>query len=341
MDKDLSEKIRENRESIGRDVSPKTITTYINNLRALSKIMNDGKETGGVGWLLDPDKVIKTLEDNKLSYTTVRNYLNSVIIYITIYEVDKEILTHYQRERDKMNDKYSESNASSKWSEKQGANVLSMVEVKKVLADIGRELKALKLKDKLKNNGVISQKDKYLLQIYTVLSIHVEIPMRNDLADTIVIKSKKLWDAIPDEDKVNNNYLVIYPKNCFFVMNEFKTSKKYGQNIIQVSEALRRTIRFHIHFLDNKYLLTRSDGEHISRNYLSQMLLKEFKKRTGKAISTTLLRKIFLTDKYGELKKQLAIDNKNMGHSKGVALDIYVKDGFTEEEDKNMKEDSV
>ena len=45
----------------------------------------------------------------------------------------------------------------------------------------------------------------------------------------------------------------------------------------------------------------------------------------GKSISTTLLRKIYLSSKYGNMKEELEKDNKVMGHSKQVALDTYVK----------------
>ena len=54
----------------------------------------------------------------------------------------------------------------------------------------------------------------------------------------------------------------------------------------------------------------------------------------GKSISTTLLRKIYLSSKYGDMKKELEKDNKVMGHSKGVSLDTYVK-----EEAEQQKED--
>ena len=66
-------------------------------------------------------------------------------------------------------------------------------------------------------------------------------------------------------------------------------------------------------------------GKGLSRNALSQLFLKETKKRMGKSISTTLLRKIYLSDKYGEMKEELKKDNFVMGHSQGVALNSYVK----------------
>ena len=38
-----------------------------------------------------------------------------------------------------------------------------------------------------------------------------------------------------------------------------------------------------------------------------------------------MLRKIYLSSKYGDMKEELEKDNKVMGHSKAVALNSYVK----------------
>jgi hypothetical protein len=63
----------------------------------------------------------------------------------------------------------------------------------------------------------------------------------------------------------------------------------------------------------------------LTRIELSKVLLKFSKAYMGKSISTTLLRKIYLSSKYGNMKEELEKDNKVMGHSKQVALDTYVK----------------
>jgi hypothetical protein len=45
----------------------------------------------------------------------------------------------------------------------------------------------------------------------------------------------------------------------------------------------------------------------------------------NKNISTTMLRKIYLSSKYGDMKEELEKDNAIMGHSKEVAMDTYIK----------------
>jgi len=72
-------------------------------------------------------------------------------------------------------------------------------------------------------------------------------------------------------------------------------------------------------------LFKTSTDKPLTRIELSKVLLKYSKKYMNKSISTTLLRKIYLSSKYGNMKEELEKDNKVMGHSKQVALDTYVK----------------
>lgn len=88
-------------------------------------------------------------------------------------------------------------------------------------------------------------------------------------------------------------------------------------------------------------MLCKWDGSPIGSNNVSQLLTKQFKKRIGKSVSTTLLRKLYLSDKYLPIKEQLQTDNHNMGHSAGSALKYYVKKNPAEvqaEEDKKNGE---
>ena len=73
-------------------------------------------------------------------------------------------------------------------------------------------------------------------------------------------------------------------------------------------------------------LFKTSTGKPLTRIELSKTLIKYSQKYMNKSIYTTLLRKIYLSSKYGNMKKELEKDNKVMGHSKEVALNTYVKE---------------
>jgi len=331
MDPNLNEKIRESREKMGRDLKESTIKTYVKNIKNLSRFLSDkepAEEQGGVEWLKDVDEVKQKIEDLKYNDTTKRNYYNSIIIYLQSISEDgdnTDMISKYTKIRDEINKIYEESNASSVWSDKQLKNLITAEEFYKMIADIGRELKAKQLKNKKKSKGKITEEDRALLQIYTILNIHREIPLRNDLAGMVYIKQKE-FDNMDEEDKKVGNFLVEGKGIMFMSLNDYKTSRKYGSLKIMLSQELRRIVRFHLHFAVNEYLLIRADEKPMSKNLLTQVILREFKKRTGKNISTTMLRKLYLTEKYGTFKEELEKDNTNMAHSMNEALSVYVKE---------------
>ena len=57
-------------------------------------------------------------------------------------------------------------------------------------------------------------------------------------------------------------------------------------------------------------LFKTSTGKPLTRTELSKVLLKYSKKYMDKSISTTLLRKSYLSSKYGNMKEEMKKDNK-------------------------------
>lgn len=341
MDPNLNEKIRESREKMGRDLKESTVKIYVKNIKNISRLLSeDDEEQGGVEWLKDVEAVKQKIEDLNYNDTTKRNYYNAIIIYLQSISEDGEntdMISKYTKIRDEINKIYEESNASSVWSDKQLKNLITAEEFYGMIADIGRELRARQLKNKKKSKGKITESDRSLLQIYTILNIHREIPLRNDLAGMVVIQQKD-FEQMDEEDKKVGNFLVEGKGIMFMSLNDYKTSRKYGSLKIMLNQNLRRIVRFHLHFSINEHLLVRADGKPMSKNLLSQVILREFKKRTGKNISTTMLRKVYLTEKYGTFKEELEKDNNNMAHSMGEALSVYVKEPIKKALENQVKE---
>ena len=338
MDENLEEKIIKNRKELKKEIKPSTIKMYIANIKKLSKIMNDGEIKGGIDWLKSLDKVKEKLMEKKengkeLHYSTIRNYMNSAIIYL--YAMNNkgntdELIEKYSDYRDELNKKYEDDSAKGTWSEKQGKNVITMEELHQVISDIGNELKAMKLKDLDRLNT----RQRSLLQVYMILNVHSVAPMRNDLAGMKIIK-KRQYNKLSDEDKKETNYLVLEKNNMFFCLNDYKTNRKFKEKCIELSPELKKVMRFYLRFNDSEYLLTRNDGTPMSRNAISQVLIKTFKKRLGKSVSTNLLRKIYLSHKYSNVKEELEKDADMMMHSTHTAMSKYIK----KEEGKNNEEE--
>ena len=336
---EVKQKIIDERAVHGKQVSEATLTVYLNNISAMSKMMNDGEVVGGFDWLKDTDKFNDTLTKNKPNYVTRKNYLNAIMSYITAYNQDKSltpILEKIEKQRDVYSKQYDELNASGKWSENQEKNMLSRKEFNTVLTQIGTEIKQKNLKKTLTANA----NEKALLQAYLLLNIHKTLPIRNELGNCLVM-GKRDFNKVITETRRQNNYLVVEKSKQTFYFNDYKTKKIYEERVIPVPAHLKKTIRFYLRFFPgDKYLICKFNGEPAGTNNVTQILTKQFKKRIGKSVSTTLLRKLYLSEKYSSIKSEQLADAHIMGHSVGTASHIYTKVNPAEVQDSKQGSES-
>jgi len=319
-------------------LKPATIKMYINNLKNLKKkVENDDKSVlDNIDFLNEIDKVNENLDH--LHYTTKRNYFNAIIVVLLASEKN-ELVKEYQSIRDKLNQQYEDEQATGVISDKQKDNFVDISEIHKVIDEIKYEIDIKKLKKKTD----LSKKDYQLFMVYLLISIYVKYPFRNDVANMSVI-SKRQYNKLKIEEKTENNYLVVEKNKMSFVLNEYKTSKKYNEKIIPIDKELEKIFRLYFRLTNLKFkmdnghstiLFVSSTGQPLSRNGISQLLLKTFKQRLGKSISTTMLRKIYLSSKYQDVKEEMEKDAHIMGHSVETQQKVYVKE---KEEDEPMTE---
>ena len=310
--KDLIESQKDKRRS------EKTVNMYIANIKKLYKILGNDDEMEDLDWLTDVEKVTDILSDKH--FTTLRNYLNSIIVSLQVTEYPDELIKEYQSIRDEFNDKYIKENSTGVISAKQEQNFASMDEINNVIKEMKEEIDSKKLfrKD-------ITPKEKALVQMYIMINILTQYPFRNDLAGMKFIK-KKDFNNLSMEDKKKNNYLLQDKNDFYFILNEYKTQAKYGEKKIKVEKNnLPSLLRKYIPLLDNEYLFTSSTGKPFSRNAITQILSKTFEKYLGKKISTTLLRKIYMSSKYQGTKEEMEKDAEILGHDVGTGQLVYTK----------------
>ena len=301
-----------------------TIKMYVSNLMKLMKLFDEDN----LKFLNNPDKISEKLSD--LHYTTQRNYYNSIIVYL-MSESDKpeedKVIKEYNSLRDDLNKKYEEEQATGTISDKQKANFVDISEVNKMIETMGQEIKAKGIKKKEDLNA----KDKALLQVYIIYNIYTRIPLRNDISGMEVI-NKRAYNKLSESEKKEKNFLVVNKNQMFFVLNKFKTSSKYEELKIDIPKDLEKLLRLYIRINGMGVLFKSSTGKPLSRNALSQLLIKTSKKYMDKSISTTMLRKIYLSSKYSKVKEEMKKDAAVMGHSVGMQQAVYVKK--EQEEDK-------
>ncbi len=232
----------------------------------------------------------------------------------------KELIDEYIQVRDELNEKYNDSQ-TNKISEKQKKNFASMEEIENMLNQMLKEIKTKKLKSKKNLNG----KEKELLMMYTIFNMLKIIPTRNEIAGMILSTPKKY----SKEDK-EFNYLVVGRDKMYYMMNQYKTNKTYGEDKkIDIPVELSKIIRIFIRQAEKKtgdVLFTTSTGNPISKNVLSQMLLKTSKKYIDKGVSTTLMRKIVVSHELGDFKKKQEDLAFKMSHSVATQNKIYIKE---------------
>ncbi len=112
-------------------------------------------------------------------------------------------------------------------------------------------------------------------------------------------------------------------KNMRFYFNNYKTKGAYGTQTVDVSPELQEV--FHNHFPLKKkfapFFLLQRDGERLPDNGITRILNTIF----GKKISVSMLRNIYLTNRYGDQEKDKKDTAEAMGTSTNIISDVYTK----------------
>jgi hypothetical protein len=160
---------------------------------------------------------------------------------------------------------------------------------------------------------------------YIVLSLYVMIaPRRN--ADYLKMKYIKNIKSIQDkEDYKEYNYFI--KDSHLFIFFNFKTSNTYKTQEVPVPpdlyNLLMKYIKIHPDRKQNEFfLLVNSKGEPMTAsNCITRILNKIFKKKIG----VSMLRSIYLTDKFGDKEKDIKQTATDMGTSSNMISNNYIK----------------
>ena len=309
----LTKEIKKSRPNI----ADSSIKAYVSNLEKLKKLFDED----------DLMKIVKSIDKvkDKLSDktgNTQRNYFNAIIIWLMAVDGDKDLIKEYNDIRDELNKKYEDEQASGKISDKQKENFVEMEELEKMSADMDKEIKSKKLKKKEN----LTSKERALVQVFVLFSLYTRLPLRNDVSEMSAI-TKREYNKLSDKEKKEHNYLVVNKADMFMVLNKYKTSKKYEENKIDIGKDLEKILRMWIRMEGMGILFKSSTGKPLSRNAISQLMIKTTKKYLNKSISTTMIRKIYLSSKYANVKEDMEKDAKIMGHDVSTQQKVYVKKG--------------
>ena len=304
-----------------------SVKQYVANLNKLQKIF----ETDNYDFLKNPEEVMEKISE--LNYLSQRNILNAVVVLLSALNHDgkqDDLLEEYGKLRDERNSMYIEQNKGGEISSKQAPNFTTTEEIFKMINQMADDLKPIKKK----NKDQITKKEMALLQAYVLFNIYARMPFRNDLGNGAEAINQAAYKKLSEEDKKDNNFLVVPSKgNLYWVMNKYKTSKKYEQLDLPIEDpVLRKILRYYLKINGMGVLFKTSTGKAVSKGELSKILIKYSKQYLNKSISSTLLRKIYLSSKYSNVKDEMEKDAKMMGNSVATQQAVYVKKPQKEEE---------
>lgn len=325
MDK-LMEEVKQS-----RNVRDTSLALYKRHLNKLAMDIT-GKEYQNEKFLKTKvDEIIKYLDDK--SNSVRRNFSASIMValspkqknsptdeYRNVYERYAKLLTEEQSN-------YLESKKDNKMNSKEQKNWLNFDEVISLRDNILKKLK----KEGIKMTTTdISKSNFDLLQQYLVLSLYtMQAPRRNEYATMKIINKKEYLD-LDKEDLKKNNYLVNLSKtNKLFSYGSDKVKSKIegGSNTINLPKDLNSVLNLWLHFNNSDNLLvTQQGGIGMTKNQLTLLLNRIFK---PKMVSTSMLRKIYLTNMFGDESERNSKKQKiaeEMNHSMGQVQNLYIKD---------------
>jgi len=315
--------IREKIKSKRPNIKANTIDSYITYINKLYSILKGEKsQPTDYNWLKDTSNITKLLDNYKS--TTKKNFYNAIVVVLNAFDFDDTIVEEYANLRDNEHKKYEEMVKSHKKTERQEKNWVELEEIDKILKKYKREANEI-----YKSANINPKKNFSLLQEYIILLTYRNIPMRNDVANMKVVSPTE-YKAIPENEREEHNYLVGSNRVPYhFQINEYKTKKSFGKKKIEINKNLNREIRKWLRVNRSGYFITNaSQTQPITPNGITKLITKIFKHHTGKNVSTSMIRHIYLSDKYRkdlEVNKKREKDAHNMAHSLKQQMD-YVKE---------------
>lgn len=285
------------------DVSPTTIEVYKRDLKRAYKIITGKDEDPkDLNWLssASPEEIKEIFEKDIKNELTRKSTYNILVVFLKALGIDDQRTKKYGEYRDKLIEKYNKKGEGNIKNKKQSDNWVS----KKKLEDLLLKLK--KESVDIYSKKSINNKDKHRLKQYILLLIHLKYPLRNDLGNVKVISNK---------DDINKKDNFIFKDTI--ILNQYKTSKTYGQLRIKLTKDIYSQVQKYLNFLKPKYLI--EDGfnkTHTNSQGIYQIFKSLFKNEFNKNISSTMLRHVIPTEDLGEYLKKSKKLAKDMGHSR-------------------------
>lgn len=298
------DKIKEEISKSRTNISNNSLNTYLSNIRKVFK--EAFKNDINLKHFNKFTKVKKYL--NTLTPATRKNVMTAIMVLLKAFDTKKSTLKKYEKYFEELVNDYENNYDNQTKSNKENKNWITNDELMGKIKTLDTKITRFDMKN-------LTDKEKDIVQQHLLLVLYTEIPpLRNDYAMMKVYHSKE----VKDENCINLKAKKI-------ILNDYKTAKTYGEKQIDIPNILIPLIKRWIDITENIYLLVNiRDKNPMKKNGLTKYLNKIFK---PKKVSTTLLRKLYLSEKYPVVhdRKDMKKDAYVMGHSLSTQQTIYRK----------------
>lgn len=296
------------------ELSENSISTYMRNLR---KIFKEHFACTTPNPLFFKDHV-STIEyiDSLPTNASRKTMCTSIIVMLKHHPVfPKKIKEIYSKKLTSIAYEQNQVYIENQRSEKENLNWVTKEEIEEKISFLEKEM----------NRQATPRQKLVSAQKHLILKLYNEIPpLRNDYAFTCIFPKKK---DVPEDNLCN----CIVLDEAKMYLKVYKTSKFYGTkeitipstiiNLIKDFESLKKKMNKNI---PHNYLLIKCDFTPMDKLNLTKTLNKIF---YPKKVSTTVLRKVYLSYKYPiqHSIQEMQKDADIMGHDFMTARKIYTK----------------
>jgi len=304
-----------------KSINSNTIRTYVSNINKLMSLL-DSKDLTIL--YKDYENIIKLIKKEYKTDNSQRNKFtacNAIIRCLIVDENKKDIekaLEMYIKEvgllREKI-DAYLDTHIKS---EKEEEGWLTIKEEK---------LLTKKLYERIPDE-IDDLNDLSLLRDYVLFVFYQNMPSRND----IVYAKFLYYDEIDDIDKLSKdkelNYIILKKdeKKVLYIMNNYKTNKKYKSQTLELENKLYDILKNYKEkmrpFNDENWFILSNKGKKISKETLT-LIYSKLGSVIGKKTSIRTNRHIQVSNKIDIVKMEKLA--KMMGHDISIAFHNYAK----------------
>ena len=286
----------------GSQISEGSKATYMSKLKKL----NGNQIPTGLMFLKDTKTIMKKIE--LIQNPNTRR--SSIIAVVSVLKGNKKFKKEYQvyhAEMMKINAVLNKESFKSDSTKAKQDNV-KMADLLARQKDLAAIMPIIQKKKKISDDQLKQLHDLVIVSLYTLLP-----PRRNvDYSEMVV--------GTPNDDKTKN----YYSKDQFF-FDMYKTKNAYNQQVVDIPEELNAILKLWIKLKpkgNENLLVNLQTNAKYKPSDMTKLLKHVFK---NEHIGVSVLRNVFLSEKYSDVMTKLKKDAEQMGTSIGVAENTYIK----------------